>query len=664
MVNEGDILWEPSPEWLANSSLTAFLNWLKQERNLEFPDRHSLWRWSVENLDDFWQATWDYFKIESSSPHTSVLGRREMPGAQWFPGARLNYAQHVLRQEKPDSDALYYANETTPVTGLPWSKFANDVRILATQLRALGVKPGDRVSGFLPNIPEAAVSLVATASIGATWTSCSPDFGTRSILDRLSQVTPKVLICVDGYYYRGKPFNRREEVQQIVSQLDSIEHVIFLPYMEPDNETPPVEHARLWKDMMDHPPVPADQFEFEQVPFDHPLWILFSSGTTGLPKAIVHGHGGIIIEQMKLDTFHYNLKAGDNMFFFTTTGWMMWNFLITSMVVGVRPVLYDGNPAYPEPDNLWRLADESGARLFGASPTFVQMQEIAGVIPKDKYKLTNLEAIMLAGSPVSAECMAWFYDNVKQDLWVAPGSGGTDICSGFCGGMPGLPVYAGEIPMPHLGVDIKAYNEDGKPVVNEVGEMVICSPMPSMPIYFWNDKDNERYIESYFSVYPGVWRQGDYFKMNERDSCFVLGRSDSTLNRYGVRIGTAEIYRSVERLEEVEDSLILNLDLPGGKFFMPLFVKLAEGVKLDEELEKKICAQLRADYSPRHVPDKIYQVDGIPYTISGKKMEVPVRKILMGTPVEKAANIGVMSNPGSLDFFLDYFKHNQDYSLE
>ena len=663
MVNEGDILWQPSPEWLANCRLTPFLNWLQEERNLVFADRHTLWRWSVDHLEDFWGAVWEYFKIESSSPYTSVLGRKEMPGAEWFPGARLNYAQHILRQEQPGTDALYYANETMPITGLPWPKFANDVRVLATQLRALGVKRGDRVAGFLTNIPEAAVALLATSSIGAVWTSCSPDFGTRSILDRLSQVTPKVLICVDGYNYRGKPFNRREEIRQIVSRLDSIEHVIFLPYLEPDNESLPVAKAVLWKSLLNQPPVPAAGFQFEQVPFNHPLWILFSSGTTGLPKAIVHGHGGIVIEQMKLDTFHYNLKHGDHMFFFTTTGWMMWNFLITSMLIGVRPVLYDGNPAYPEQDNLWRLTDAGEVKLFGASPTFVSMQEVAGVVPKDKYKLTNLETIMLAGSPVSAECMGWFYKNVKKDLWVVPGSGGTDICSGFCGGMPGLPVYAGEIPMPHLGVDMKALDDDGKPLVNEVGEMVIAQPMPSMPIYFWNDKDNERYQDSYFNVYPGLWRQGDYFKINERDGCFVLGRSDSTLNRYGIRIGTAEIYRSVELLQEVEDSLIVNLDLPGGNFFMPLFVKLAIGFELDAALEKKIGAKLREDYSPRHVPDKIYQVDAIPYTISGKKMEVPVRKILMGTPLEKAANTGVMSNPAALDYFVKFARERKDYSL-
>jgi len=663
MVNEGDILWQPSPEWLANSSLTAFLHWLKKERNLEFADRHALWRWSVDHLEDFWRATWDYFKIESSTPFTRVLGRKEMPGAEWFPGAQLNYAHHILRREEPGTDALYYASENLPITGMPWTRFANDVRVLATQLRKLGIKRGDRVAGFLSNIPEAAVALLATSSIGAVWTSCSPDFGTRSILDRLSQVTPKVLICVDGYYYRGKPFNRREEIQQIVSRLDSIEHVIFLPYLEPANETLPVPKAVLWKKLLDQPPVPAAGFKFEQVPFNHPLWILFSSGTTGLPKAIVHGHGGIVIEQMKLDTFHYNLKAGDRMFFFTTTGWMMWNFLISSMLIGVRPVLYDGNPAYPEPDNLWRLTDAGRVKLFGASPTFVQMQETAGVVPKDKYQLKELEAVMLAGSPVSAECMAWFYENVKQDLWVVPGSGGTDICSGFCGGMPGLPVYAGEIPMPHLGVDMKSLDDAGKSQVNQVGEMVISQPMPSMPIYFWNDKDNERYIDSYFSVYPGQWRQGDYFKINERDGCFVLGRSDSTLNRYGIRIGTAEVYRSIELLAEVEDSIIVNLDLPGGKFFMPLFVKLKEGTRLDEAMEKKINAKLREDYSPRHVPDKIYQVDAIPYTISGKKMEVPVRKILMGIPLEKAANTGVMSNPASLDYFLNFAKERKDYSL-
>lgn len=663
MTSKDKLLWEPDPEWIANTNLTEFQNWLKQHRGLEFSDYHQLWRWSVDQLEDFWQAIWEFFNIEASTPYTKVLGNREMPGAEWFPGASLNYAQHILRQEQPDTDALYYASETVPLTSVSWQQLAGDVRILATQMRAMGIKPGDRVVGYLPNTPHAFVAILATTSIGATWSACSPDFGTASVLDRFAQIEPKLIFCVDGYRYRGKPYDRRQELSQIIEQLDSLQHVIFLPYLDQDNQTLPVSHAVLWQDLLDQPAVSAEQFQFEQVPFEHPLWILYSSGTTGLPKAIVHSHGGITLEQMKLVGLHLNLKPGNRLFFFTTTGWMMWNFLVGSMLLGARPVLYDGNPAYPEPDALWKLAAESEANMFGASPTFVQMQEKAGIVPKRKFDLSKLNSIMLAGSTVTAECMEWFYENVKEDLWLLPGSGGTDICSGFVGGSPGLPVYAGEIQAPHLAVDVHAYDDNGKPVINQVGEMVIAQPMPSMPLYFWNDADNTRYRQSYFEDFPGVWRQGDYFMINERDGCFVLGRSDATLNRFGVRIGTAEIYRTVEALPDIEDSLIVNLDLPGGKFFMPLFVKLVDDLKLNEEIEKKICQQLRSDYSPRHVPDKIFQVNDIPYTLTGKKMEIPVRKILSGLAVDKAANRGAMANPDSLDYFVNYVTQQTDYSL-
>ncbi|MDT8397447.1 MAG: acetoacetate--CoA ligase [Pseudomonadales bacterium] len=660
MLKVGEVLWQPSQDWVEHSNINAFRQWLKSRRNLEFDDLRQLRRWSVEHLDDFWQAIWDYFQIQASVPPTRVLGRREMPGAEWFPGARLNYAQNILRQEQPGTDALFYASEKQALQGLPWTTLAGNVRILATQLRAMGIKPGDRVAAYLPNIPEAVTALLACSSIGAIWSSCSPDFGTPSVLDRLSQIEPRVLFCVDGYYYKGKPFQRKQEVSHIVAKLPSLEKVIYLPYLDRTDLVPPVPDAMLWQDLLDQPPVPADTFEFEQLAFDHPLWILFSSGTTGLPKAIVHGHGGIILEQHKLCSLHYDLKPGDRMFFFTTTGWMMWNFVVSSMLVGARPILFDGNPTWPTPDTLWQLAEDSGTRLFGASPTLVQLMENAGVVPKEKFKLPKLGCIMLAGSPVSAECMNWFYQNVKADLYVSPGSGGTDICSGFVGPMPGLPVYAGEIQMPHLGVDIKAFDENGKSLVNEVGEFVITQPMPSMPLYFWNDPGNKRYLETYFSDYPGVWRQGDYFKINERDGCFVLGRSDATLNRYGIRIGTAEIYRSVDSLAEVEDSIIVNLDLPGEKFFMPLFVTLPPGQVLDDALRQKINQKLRSDYSPRHVPDAIYQIDHIPYTLTGKKMEVPVRKILMGVAVEKAANRDAMANPAALDYFVAFRQEHSD----
>ena len=663
MVKEGDLLWTPGPERVERAHLTAYVRWLERERNLRFPSYHALWEWSVTDIEAFWQSQWDYFGIQSSAPVEKVLGSKKMPGAQWFPGARLNYAEHCLRKERPGATAVLHLSERSPLAEMSWEELGGKVRILATQLRKLGVQRGDRVVAYLPNIPEALIAMLATTSIGAIWSSCGPDFGTRGVLDRFTQLAPKVLICVDGYQYGGKPFNRKPEVASIITQLDSLEHVIYLPYLNPSDRAPLSPHTVLWDDLLAHPPVPKSEFRYEQMPFDAPLWILFSSGTTGLPKAICHSHGGIILEQLKALHFQMDMHPGERLFFFTTTGWMMWNFLASSLLADVAPVLYDGNPAYPEPDILWKMVEQSGTALFGASPTYQSILEKAGFQPGRKYDMSKLNSVMLAGSPVTAECMVWFYENVKKDLWVAPGSGGTDVCSGIVGGVPTLPVYAGEIQGPLLGVAAYAFNQRGEKVINEVGELVITQPMPSMPVCFWNDPDGRRYFESYFAEFPGVWRHGDFFRVNERRGCFVLGRSDATLNRHGVRIGTAEIYRSLAAVEEVEDALIVNLDLPGGKFFMPLFVKLKNGHTLDETVTDKIRATLRREYSPRHVPDKIYAVEDIPVTLTGKKLEVPVRRILMGMPIEKAANRDAVANPKALDYFIEYAKTQRDYSL-
>lgn len=664
MVKEGDLLWTPTQEWVANTNVTAFIQWLQSKRGLTFANYDELWRWSASDLESFWGALWDYFQIESSAPFERVLGSRQMPGAEWFFGSRLNYAQHIMRRELPGTDALMFLNETVPLGGVRWEDLASQVRILATQLRRLGVKPGERVVAYLPNIPQSVVAMLATTSIGAIWSSCSPDFGSRGVLDRFAQLAPKVIICVDGYHYGGKAFDRRSEIREIIGGLDSLEHVIHLPYLDPLDPTPPVKQAVQWAALLDHPPVSATEFKFEQVPFNHPLWILFSSGTTGLPKAIVHGHGGILLEMMKLLHFHMDIHAGERTFFFTTTGWMMWNVVASSLLVGACPVLYDGNPAYPQPDVLWKMAQDSNASFFGASPTYVDIMAKAGIVPGERYDLSRLRAIMPAGSPVSPECTAWFYANVKKDLWVATGSGGTDCCTGFVGGVPTLPVRAGEIQARSLGVAAAAFNERGEPVIDDVGELVITAPLPSMPVGFWNDPNNARYRESYFEEFPGVWRHGDFFRINARGGCFVLGRADATLNRQGVRIGTAEIYRTLSTLEEVDDALIVNLDLPDGKFFMPLFVKLAAGVQLNDELEKRIGARLRKELTPRHVPDRVIQVAQIPVTLTGKKMEVPVRKILMGVTVEKAANRDAMANPLALDEFVSYARDQRDYSME
>jgi acetoacetyl-CoA synthetase len=670
-VREGDLLWTPSADRAARTNLTAFTTWLGTERGLRFAGYRDLWRWSTSDLDGFWQAVWDYSGIEASAAPERVLGRRSMPGAEWFPGAHLNYAQHVLRNERPGEDALLYVSETTPaVAGLDWAQFAGQVRILGTQLRAMGVRPGDRVASYLPNIPQTVIAMLATVSIGAIWTSCSPDFGWRGVLDRFRQLAPKVLFCVDGYSYGGHEFDRRDEVARIAGGLPELEYLVRLPCLSRPGEAPggwdePASGRWLtWDALLDQEPVPAAEFAFEQVPFGHPLWILFSSGTTGLPKPLVHSHGGILLEQLKLQQLHMDLRAGDRMFFFTTTGWMMWNFLVSSLLVGARPVLYDGSPGHPGPDVLWRIAQEAGVSFFGASPAYVDLLVRAGVLPGKLFGLEELQAIMLAGSPVSPACTAWVYENVKQDVWVCTGSGGTDVCTGFVGGVPTLPVYAGEIQAPHLGVAAKAFNGRGESVVDEVGELVITEPMPSMPVRFWGDPGDVRYRGSYFADFPGVWRQGDFFRVNARGGCFVLGRSDATLNRHGVRIGTAEVYAALSSIDEVDDALIVNLDLPDGRFFMPLFVKLVDGIRLDARIEDKIRDRLRREYTPRHVPDRIVAVPDIPVTLTGKKLEVPVRKILLGAPADEAANRNAMANPVSLDFFADYAATQDDYQID
>ena len=658
-VREGDLLWTPSAERLADANVTAFQAWLA-ERGRRLGSYDEMWQWSVRDLTGFWQAIWDYCGVRCSEPPDRVLGRASMPGAQWFPGARLNYAEHVLRHERPGAAALLAASECAPLTQVDWTEFAGQVRILGTQLRALGVRPGDRVACYMPNIPQTAIAMLATTSIGAVWTSCSPDFGWRGVLDRFRQLAPTVLFCTDGYQYGGVQFDRSAELQKISAGLDTLEQVIWLPYLDPAADAP-VPDALRFDQLLDQPAVPAGQFAFEQVPFDHPLWVLFSSGTTGLPKALAHSHGGILVEQLKLQRLHMDLRPGDRMLFFTTTGWMMWNFLISSLLTGVCPVLYDGSPTYPEPDVLWRLAQDAGVTFFGASPAYVDQMTRAGVVPARQYDLSALRAIMPAGSPVSPECTAWFYENVKKDVWVATGSGGTDVCTGFVGGVPILPVYAGEIQARHLGVAAHAFNERGESVVDEVGELVITAPMPSMPVRLWGDEGDVRYRAAYLADIPGVWRQGDFFKVNSRGGCFVLGRSDATLNRHGVRIGTAEVYRVLSRIDEVEDALIVNLDLPGGRFFMPLFVKLADELVLDDGITAQIRDRLRREYTPRHVPDAIVQAPDIPVTLTGKKMEVPVRQILRGVPADQAANRNAMANPASLDFFVRYAATQQHY---
>jgi acetoacetyl-CoA synthetase len=661
-IREGDLLWTPSKARRDRSQVLRFMQWLREHRGLRLESYDALWQWSVTDLDSFWQAIWDYFGIQASVPFDRVLGRRSMPGAEWFPGARLNYAGHILARERPEATAIISMREGEPLKRMSWATLCAQVRILATQLRRMGVQPGDRVAAVLPNAPEAAIATLATASIGAIWSCCGPDFGTKGVLERFRQLAPKVFFYVDAYQYGGKRYDRSAELRDILEGLDTVQHAVYVRDAAAGKQWMPAGNLRRWDELMNQPPIAAADFACEPVAFDHPLWILFSSGTTGLPKPIVHGHGGILLEHLKHLHFNFEATPGDPLFFFTSTSWMIWNFLLSSLAAEVIPVLYDGNPAYPGPDALWKVIEQSGATLFGTSPSYIDLQRKSGVVPMQRFNLDKLEAVTLAGSPVSVECMQWIYENVKADLWVASGSGGTDCCTGFVGGVSLLPVYAGEIQARALGCAAFAFDGEGREIVDEVGELVITQPMPSMPVQFWGDPQNQRYRESYFDVYPGIWRHGDFVRFNRRGGVYVLGRSDSTLNRHGIRIGTAEIYRSLAQLMEIDDALIVNLDLPGGKFFMPLFVKLRGARLLDEALTRRIAEQLRRDYSPRHVPDKIYQVQEIPYTLTGKKLEVPVRRILMGVDPDKAANRAALINPAALDYFIEYAKNQRDFA--
>jgi acetoacetyl-CoA synthetase len=666
MVAEGELLWTPDKGFVERSNLHRYMEWLKAERGLDFKGEYEpLRKWSVTEIERFWETIWDYFDVQSGTPYKQVLDRRVMPGAKWFEGSTVNYAEHLLRYEtkaKPTDVAFHHLSETRPLSQLGWTELGEQVRTLATQLRELGIKPGDRVVSYMPNLPETAVAMVATIAIGAVWSSAAPEFGVKTVAERFAQIEPKLIFAADGYRFGGKDFDRRGEVRAITDALPTLEHVIWLPYLDEKAELNGVAHVTAWQSLIDHPAPSRESFRFERVPHDHPIWILFSSGTTGLPKAIVHSHVGVLVEHLKLMHFHLGLGPGSNMFFYSTTGWMMFNLLVAALLTGSSATLYDGNPAYPQPDFLWKLAADTGATMFGASPTFVQMMEKAGLTPGDAYDLSRLECVMAAGAPSTPETFAWFYKAVKEDLWVTSQSGGTEICSGFVGAVPNLPVHAGEIQSRMLGMDVRAWSDDGGELVDEVAELVVTNPFPSMPVKFWNDEGGKRYHESYFDVFPGVWRHGDFIKINSRGGCYIYGRSDSTLNRFGVRIGTAEIYRSVEQQPEVADTLIICCELPGGNFFMPLFVKMKPGFELTDKVREGINKRLRQDYSPRHVPDKIYEVAAVPYTLTGKKLEVPVRKILMGWAPEKAASRDAMSNPESLDYFIEFARSSTDYN--
>ena len=555
-----------------------------------------------------------------------------MPGAEWFPGAQVSYPEHLFRGKDPDQVAIVHASELREQAEMTWGELREMVARIAGGLRALGVERGDRVAAYMPNIPEAVAGFLATASIGAVWSSCSPDFGARSVIDRFAQIEPKVLLAVDGYRYNGRDFDRREVVDGIAAEVGG--RVVRLGYLDGSG----------WEDGFEQP----GDLSFERVPFDHPLWVLYSSGTTGLPKAIVQGQGGILLEHLKKLHLHVDAQAGDRVFWFTTTGWMMWNFLVSGLLTEAAIVLYDGSPAQPDMDVLWDLADRAGITCFGTSAAYIAACMKAGVEPAKGRDLSKLRAVGSTGSPLSPDAFRWVYDHVGEDTWLFSTSGGTDLCTAFVGGVPILPVHEGELQARSLGASVEAWDPEGRPLIGEVGELVITKPMPSMPLYLWNDPDGERYRESYFDMYPGIWRHGDWIEITERGTAIITGRSDSTINRGGVRMGTAEIYRAVLAVDEVVDALVVDVGT------MPLFVVLREGAELDDELVKRIRARVREDCSPRHVPDEVIQVQEVPRTLSGKVLELPVKRILQGTEPQKAASRDSLQNPAALDFFVSW----------
>ncbi len=642
-------LWEPSEATRQQANITQYMRWLADTKGLHFATRNELWQWSVDSLEDFWASLWDYFSVQASTPYTNVLVERKMPGASWFTGAKLNYAQHVFRNASTERPALLFCSERHTLREVSWDELTAKVGSIAHALRALGVQRGDRVVAYMPNVPETLMAFLACASIGAIWSSCSPDFGTSTVIDRFKQIEPKVLFAVDGYQYGGKTFDRRTIVADLQRALPTVEKTVLFPYLSGDTEPITLANTIAWSELLTHP----SALSFEQVPFDHPLWVLYSSGTTGLPKAIVQGHGGILLEHLKSISLELDIKTGDRFFWFTTTGWMMWNLVIGGLLVGATVLMYDGSPGYPDMNTLWKFAEDTGMTLFGTSAGYITSCMKAGVTPGKTYNLSKIREIGSTGSPLPPEGFQWIYEHVKSDVWLASMSGGTDVCSGFVGGSVLLPVYEGEIQTRALGAKVESFDEQGQPLIDEVGELVITEPMPSMPLFFWNDEGNTRYLDSYFEMFPGIWRHGDWIRVTPTGSSVIYGRSDSTINRMGIRMGSSEIYRVVESFPEVLDSLIVGVELPGARYYMPLFVVLREGVTLDDSLKTRIKEQLRRNVSPHHVPDEILQIAEVPRTLSGKKLEVPVKKLFLGMPVEKAVSVDAMANSHSIQYFID-----------
>ena len=648
MTTEGELLWEPGAERIARARITEFGRWLGEHGGVTVGSYDEMWQWSVADLDAFWSALAKWYGVRWHDRPVAALPEPTMPGTRWFPGATLNYAEHALYPPcgvDGDDVAVIFAREDGRETILTWAELRAQVAAVRGVLVELGVSRGDRVAALLPNAPEALIAMLATASLGAVWSSCSPDFGSRAVADRFTQIEPVVLFAADGYRYGGKPFDVRSNVDALRAELPSLRATVLVPYLAPDAD---VTDALSWPEVVARP----GELAFEPVPFDAPMWILFSSGTTGLPKPIVHSQGGILLEHVKQLALHIDLGPGDRFFWFSTTGWMMWNLLVSGLVVGSAIVLYDGNPAHPGMDALWDLAARHGITSFGVSAPYLQACMRAGIHPGADHDLSALRSVGSTGAPLPPEGFAWVYDEVNRDVVLNSTSGGTDVCTAFVGAVPTLPVRAGEISARLLGCAVEAFDPDGKPVIGEVGELVITAPMPSMPVAFWNDPDGTRLREAYFDTYPGVWRHGDWVKITERGSCVIYGRSDSTLNRGGVRMGTSEFYRVVEEVPGIADSLVIDTSAVGHDGRLLLYVVLDDGVGVDD-VRDELRRRIRANLSPRHVPDEIIAIPEVPRTLNGKKCEVPVKRVLSGVALEKAVSPGALQNPAAMQTFVE-----------
>lgn len=683
-------IWTPSEQTIAEAGITRYRAWLERERGLKFADYEGLWKWSTTEIEAFWESIWIYGGVIAHRPYDRVLAERRMPGAKWFEGSQLNYAEHSLAYGKnPDSansPAIIHDSETRPRGEVSWAELTAQVGALRATLERLGVQQGDRVVAYMPNIPETCSALLAASSCGAIWSSVSPDLGPTSVLDRFRQIEPKVLFAVDGYRYGGKPFDRRETVRQLVAELPSLRAVIFVPYLDAGASLGPLslgDSRSVEVVSFAQATAKPEPVRFTPVPFDHPLWIVYSSGTTGMPKPIVHGHGGVVLQSLKASMLHFDAKPGDRSFWFTSTNWIMWNSLVNGLLTGATIMMFDGNPGYPDMTTLWRFAERERAVMFGTSPAFIAMCGKAGLDPKSQFDLSALRAVGCTGSPLPEEGYRWILEHVHPDVMIACISGGTDPGACFLTACPILPTYAGEMACRELGVAVHAYDDAGQPVIDQVGELVLTQPIPSLPLFFWGDEGGKRYFESYFDTYPGVWRHGDWLRLVPRGEAvagIIYGRSDSTINRHGIRMGTSELYRVVEEFPEVQDSLVVDLEYLGKESFMALFVVLtrpadaaapvldavragkasATGKATPEDtgvptaLRKQLLDAIRTRLSARHVPNEVFAIAEVPRTLSGKKMEVPVKKLLLGQPVTKAANRDSMSNPGSLDYFIAF----------